>query len=161
MRSTLLSSFAALAATFVAGGGRSPADQPKAAVVQDAAAPRTSSRDFEIDRAPDGLFYLRASVGGTPIDFAVDSGASVVVLTSADADRLGLPRNTPEVRASTAAGSTTMRRVHIDRLDVAGHVFNNVDAVVADRGVTMSLLGQSALSRFEAVTFMRDKARFE
>ena len=40
---------------------------------------------FEVPVAPDGHFYLTATIGGAEITFVVDTGASDIVLTEADA----------------------------------------------------------------------------
>ena len=44
----------------------------------------------EISRAPDGHFYLDAQVNGAQVHFLVDTGASMVALTAADAQRAGI-----------------------------------------------------------------------
>lgn len=161
MRSTVLSSLLGFAATFVAGQGGPLADASDAAPSPVEQAAPAGTRTHEVERAPDGLFYIRGSSNGATVDFAIDSGASVVVLTAADARRLGIDAGTRAVRASTAAGATTMRRVRIAQLTVGDRTFENVEAAVAGSGMAVSLLGQSALSRFEAVTFSRDRVRFD
>ena len=39
--------------------------------------------------ADDGQFHIRAEIGGVPVSFILDTGASDVMLTPADARRLG------------------------------------------------------------------------
>ena len=163
MRFTILCSALAASATLSPGSSWPKDVGQRPATVKIHAANRDDrhSSNFEVDRAPDGLFYVRGTVKGDPIDFAVDSGASVVVLSPADARRLGLGHDAKQISAETAGGPTTMRRIRIERLKVGGRVLEDVDAVIAGNGMNVSLLGQSALSRFHTVTFKRDTARFE
>jgi aspartyl protease family protein len=42
-----------------------------------------------LPRAPDGHYYVTAEVNGAAIDFLVDTGASDIVLSRADAARIG------------------------------------------------------------------------
>ena len=163
MRLTLLFPALAAGATLVPGSGLSTDVTRRAAAVVDEQRPARPQVEpgFAGVRAPDGLFYIRATAQGGTIDFAVDTGANMVILTPADARRLGVGDNAQAVQASTAAGATTMRRVRIDRLTIGGRVLRNVEAAIAGPNVNVSLLGQSALSRFDAVTFGRDTVRFD
>jgi aspartyl protease family protein len=117
-----------------------------------------SSSGTRFTRAGDGLFYVTASVNGTAVRFLVDSGASVVVLSEADAARIGLRtqdmRQGP--RLQTASGSTAMRWSKIGELSVAGQNLKSVDAAVVGDGLTTSLLGQNALTQLGAVTINGD-----
>ena len=40
---------------------------------------------IELRRALDGHYYVTAQVNGAPVDFVVDTGATLIVLTRADA----------------------------------------------------------------------------
>ncbi len=164
MRSSLLFPPLAAGAALVSGSAP-PLDvpsRPATAVIDKAkSGAGDKATGFAVTRAPDSLFYVRAAIGSGSIDFAIDTGASVVVLAAADARRLGLDHDTQDVRAATAGGMATMRRIRIERLVVAGRTLRDVDAAIAGPGVSASLLGQSALSRFDAVTFGHDRVRFE
>lgn len=109
-------------------------------------------------RAPDGLFYVTARVNGIKVRFLLDTGATMVVLTRADAARIGAPRATKAGSAvmETAAGSATIDRVTLDHVAIGGHQVEAVDAAVVRHGLKVSLLGQDLLSRLGPVTMSGD-----
>ena len=120
------------------------------------AAPPRLEAGTVIRRADDGLFYVEARVNGAPVQFVVDSGANVVVLSAADAARAGVGAQ-GGVAGATAGGTTAMRRARIGRVSVAGQTLSDVDAAIVGRDLKVSLLGQSALSQLGAVTFKGDQ----
>lgn len=107
----------------------------------------------EVPRALDGHYYLRMEVNGAPVTFTVDTGASDVVLSRADAvaagidpDRLGYLGS-----ALTANGEVRTARVMLDELAVGDLRDRDVPAVVTDGDLRGSLLGMSYLSRFDRI----------
>lgn len=115
-----------------------------------------------INRAKDGLFYINGSINGTSIKFAVDTGASVIVLNSNDAERVGLVSDQASThRIRTAAGYSAMKWSKADDLMIAGKKLGALDVAVMDGGPTVSLLGLNALSRFERVTLTQDQLIIE
>jgi aspartyl protease family protein len=112
-----------------------------------------------VQRAADGLFYVEAQINGRPVTFVVDSGSSVVVLSAADAARADVTIQ-DNVRAETAGGAAAMRRADIAHVVLAGRTLTHIDAAVVDRGLPVSLLGQSALSQLASVTFSGDRLEF-
>ena len=112
-----------------------------------------------VARAPDGLFYVRARVNGRPIRFLVDTGASVVVLTAADAAAAGVAPQ-PEhfaARMQTAAGNAAMAWTDLDAVQVAGREVRGVKAAVMRDGLAVSLLGQNMLTRLGSVRIEGDE----
>lgn len=105
-------------------------------------------------RGADGHFRLQAEVNGAPVTFLVDTGASDVVLTQADARRAGLdPKSLSYTRyAQTANGSAAFAPVRLDRLEFAGLSARDVPAAVSQGELFTSLLGMSYLDRFSRVT---------
>jgi aspartyl protease family protein len=103
----------------------------------------------ELRRAQDGHFWANAQVSGVPVNFLLDTGASMVALTRNDARRIGLDlaglKRDAEVR--TAGGRVIASTVTLQRIDVGGVVLENVDAVVMEDGLETSLLGMSFLNR--------------
>jgi aspartyl protease family protein len=147
-------------------GGARMAAMP--GTVRTATAPATASpvdlaaggRSLTLAKAADGLFYVTAHVNDVPVRFVVDTGANVVVLTGADARAIGLKpaARTGRQTLRTAGGRRAMRWASIDRLKIAGQTVENTEAVViAADGPPHSLLGQSALARFESVTLRGDR----
>lgn len=116
-----------------------------------------ASMKGSIARGSDGLFYARVHTTSGQVRLLVDTGASHVVLSHADARKLGtrLQRRQHSIIA-TAAGPVKADWVVIDRLDVQGHVLRNVEAAVPRNDVRTSLLGQNALAQFSAMRIERD-----
>lgn len=101
-----------------------------------------------LERAEDGHFYVDAQVNGMPVHFLVDTGATGVALTTADAQRAGLnfQESQFEVVGSGASGEVEGKIVTLDRVSLDGKTVNNVSGVILAGG-EQSLLGQSFLSR--------------
>ena len=108
---------------------------------------------IELPRAADGHYYLTADVNGQPIRFVVDTGASQIVLTKADAEAAGLA--TEELsfvgRAFTANGEVRTAPVRLERVEVGPLVDEDVRAVVNEGELDQSLLGMEYLQRFTSV----------
>lgn len=126
------------------GGGWSSAETPAGAV--------------RIERAGDSHFYAEADIDGARVRTLVDSGASVVALTRRDAEAIGLDVDRLPVTgvARTAGGDVPMRSVMLDSVDVGGIAVRRVRAAVIDTDMGVSLLGQSYLSRLDAVSVEGD-----
>jgi len=100
---------------------------------------------------PRGHFFADATVNDQPVRFVVDTGASVVVLSAADASRMKLDyRNGRRTAMQTANGATIGYLVKLDRIRVGGIELSNVDGVVIEEGLgPFGLLGMSFLNRVE------------
>jgi aspartyl protease family protein len=109
----------------------------------------------EARKAPDGHFWAWAKVNGEWVRFLVDTGATAVALTPADAARLGFkPADLDYVtRVATAGGSSRAASVTLASVAVGEARIDDVTAVVVEHGLDTSLLGMSylgRLTRFEA-----------
>ena len=115
--------------------------------------------DATLARAPDGHFYAELLVNGTPVKFLVDTGASSVALTRADAQRIGLQFSDSEFTgyAETANGRVALKPVTLDRITLGPLEATQVQGAIIDKGLTISLLGQSWLKRVGVVTIEGDK----
>ena len=113
---------------------------------------------LEVPVARDGHFYLTAEVNGTKVLFAVDTGATDIVLTQRDAERVGLdPKRLNYFGiAMTANGEVRTAPVRLGTLTLGGMTDTDVPAVVNAGELDTSLLGMRYLSRHE-VTFTRDR----
>jgi aspartyl protease family protein len=114
-----------------------------------------SGQAAEVPKAPDGHYWAEASVSGHEVRFLVDTGASAVALTPADAERLGIDPSSLNytVDVATASGRTHAAKVTLASVAVAGAAVNDVDALVVQNGLEHSLLGMTylgRLSQFEA-----------
>jgi aspartyl protease family protein len=97
----------------------------------------------------DGYFHVEGWVNGTRIRFLVDTGASDVVLTPADARRLGMDVDrlaftqvTETANGFGRGAPVTLRQVEVGGLRVA-----EVSASVNQADMSESLLGMSFLRR--------------
>lgn len=104
-----------------------------------------------LTRAGDGHWWAEAKVNGRGVRMLVDTGASTVALTQADARKAGLDvRNlTYNVRMRTANGVALAAEVTLERLDLGTVRVRDVQAVVMKSGLSTSLLGMSWLSRLD------------
>ena len=119
------------------------------------AAPAAAGQPASLAKAADGHFWAEATVNGKRVRFLVDTGATTVALTMADARRLGIDLDALvfDRPVSTAAGEAHAAEVELDYVSVAGARVEKVQALVLEKGLASSLLGMSylgRLSRFEA-----------
>ncbi len=118
-------------------------------------APSAPAADAALTKSADGHFWAEARVNGKHVRFLVDTGATTVALTAADAERLGMDLDDLDFDkpVHTAAGQTQAALVELDYVAVAGARVDKVQALVLREGLGSSLLGMSylgRLSRFEA-----------
>jgi aspartyl protease family protein len=112
-----------------------------------------------IRRRSDGHFTARGEVNGVPIALLVDTGASTVVLKSADAERVGIDTSSLAFTApvDTANGTTYAARVRLRSIGIGPITVQGIDALVAKPGsVNESLLGMTFLRRLRSYEFAGD-----
>jgi aspartyl protease family protein len=109
-----------------------------------------------IQRAPDSHFYADAEVNGTTVHFLVDTGATGVVLTSADAQRAGVNGDGYTLTAKTAGGDVLLMPAVASRVALGSFAASDVPVLVAKDQLGISLLGQSYLSRIGTVSITGD-----
>ena len=135
--------------------------QAQAAVPAAVHAPAEASASgaaTQVLKAADGHYWADALIdaedGGRAVRVMVDTGASVIALTPADAARLGLDLKPSDFSATvvTAAGPAPAARVELASVSVAGARVERVDALVVQQGLPHSLLGMSYLGRLSAFT---------
>lgn len=128
-------------------------------------APRVSvvGNTIEIPRSPDGHYHLMLRLNDTPVDFIVDTGASDMVLSLADAARVGLDPSTLVFsgQATTANGIVRTARVRIPKVEIGGSVETNVPASVTEGDMDGSLLGMSYLQRFGRIEISGNRMTLE
>ncbi len=122
--------------------------------------PDSGADTIVVTRGGGGHFAIWGAVGGEPVSFLVDTGASFVTLTSREAARLGLDpeslRFTLPIR--TANGVIRAAPITLDRLTVGTIERDSVRALVAPpRTLTQSLLGLSFLDTLSAYTVAGDR----
>ena len=109
---------------------------------------------IEIPRSPDNHYYLMAHINGKPVRFVVDTGATEIVLTRADAERIGL---NPDAliytgQANTANGTVRTALVRLGQMEVGPISDSGVTAWVNEGSMQTSLLGMGYLGRFDRIS---------
>jgi len=110
-----------------------------------------SSQSATLTADPRGHFVVDGQVNGGAVRFLVDTGATSISLSSADATRLGIDyRKGQPGLMGTANGMVVVYRVKLDTVRVGDILINNVDgAVVEGNQMPFALLGMSFLNRME------------
>ncbi|MCG7519550.1 TIGR02281 family clan AA aspartic protease [Ruegeria sp. Ofav3-42] len=114
-----------------------------------------TGQTVEVPRAYDGHYYLPVEVNGEPITFLVDTGASQIVLSEQDAERIGIDPDQLNYfgRAATANGEVRTAPVRLDTLTLGPITDRNVSAWVNEGELHQSLLGMDYLHRFSNIQF--------
>lgn len=109
----------------------------------------TGDGEMVYRRSTDGHFYIDATVNGRTVRFLVDTGASDVVLSPADAARVGFERSELvfDRRYQTANGIGRGAPVVLRSIETGVIRFRDVAASVNDAPMSESLLGMSFLDR--------------
>jgi clan AA aspartic protease (TIGR02281 family) len=108
---------------------------------------------------PNGHFWLEAIVNGEPVTFVVDTGASEITLSPADARRLGFrpERLRFDRRFQTANGEIQGADVRLREIRVGPESLYDIGAVVVDAPLAVSLLGTGFLRRLAGYEVKDDR----
>ncbi|XVJ70250.1 MAG: TIGR02281 family clan AA aspartic protease [Rhizobacter sp.] len=97
-----------------------------------------------------GHFVTRGSINGRSVRFMVDTGATTVAMSQAEAERIGVKYTDGQVgAANTANGQVMMYLIKLDSVRINDVQVFNVDAAVLLAPMDMVLLGNSFLTRFQ------------
>jgi aspartyl protease family protein len=99
-----------------------------------------------------GQFLVDGAINGGHVRFLVDTGATVVSLSTADAQRLGVDYRKGKLSVVVVADGRRVPAYHVtfDTVTVGGLTLFNVEGVVQEGpGMGLSLLGMSFLGRTE------------
>ncbi|MFM2275242.1 MAG: hypothetical protein RL211_1114 [Pseudomonadota bacterium] len=97
-----------------------------------------------------GHFVAQGQINGRTIQMVVDTGASLVSISAADASRMGLVyQDGQPVRLSTANGVINGWKIKLSSVRLGDVEIYEVDAVVSPAAMPFVLLGNSYLSRFQ------------
>lgn len=113
---------------------------------------RVDDDTVSLRRARDGHFYANVEINGTDIRFMVDTGASSLVLSEADAKVAGIDtdRLSYLVQTRTANGRIMSAPVRLDTVALADFVDEEVGAMVNGGDLDISLLGMAYLDRYRS-----------
>ncbi len=118
----------------------------------------TAEGRIEVPRANDGHYYLTLQVNGEPVEFLIDTGASDMVLTPADARRVGVDMDdlVYSGRATTANGSVRTAPIRLDLVALGPVRDRRVRAWVNQGEMDQSLLGMGYLRRWQRIEITGD-----
>jgi aspartyl protease family protein len=112
--------------------------------------PAPAGNEIVLAAGPGGHFTTPGLINGRPVQFMVDTGASVVALSEELAQRIGLDyRQGQRVASRTANGVVPGYLVTLNTLRIGDVQSVNVQALVLPASMEQVLLGNSFLSRFQ------------
>lgn len=122
-----------------------------------------------VRKAADGHFWADADVAGqeggdaAKVHFLVDTGATAVALTPADAAKLGFKAEDLRYgyNVTTAGGSSRAAAITLSSVSINGARLANVQALVVADGLDVSLLGMSYLGRLTRFEATRETLRLQ
>ncbi len=122
------------------------------------AAQQTGDRELTLRVGTDGHYRLEAEVDGVPIRFMVDTGASDVVLSPADARRLGFDPGSLRFNKvyETSNGTVRGAPVRLGEMRVGSLRLTDMPASVNEADMSGSLLGMRFLGQFTSFEFRDD-----
>lgn len=101
--------------------------------------------------APDGHYWVEATINGTPARFMIDSGATFTALSETTAREAGLNYDVgePGVIMTTANGKVAARRSSISTLAIGPIRASDLPVVVSPAFGEMNVIGMNMLSRLK------------
>ena len=127
---------------FVFSGVEESKNNPNSNLEQD------DSGEVVLERNAYGQYIFTGLANGQEVDFLLDTGASSVVFTEKQAEKLGLKRGIRH-RVNTANGEIWVYSTHVERLQIGSIVLRNVTAQINPHMDVEALLGMTALGELE------------
>jgi aspartyl protease family protein len=115
------------------------------------ASPAAAANYAKVATNERGDFVADGQVNGTPVRFAVDTGATFITFPAREATRLGLDyHDGQKIVMETANGDAVAYRLKLDAVRVGEVELHNVDAVIMEgNSLPTALLGMSFLNRMD------------
>lgn len=114
------------------------------------AASAGSGTQIVLAAGPGGHFVTQGSINGRAVRFVVDTGATNVAMSEAEARRIGVDFSRGQRgMVRTANGDVVAHRVSLREVRIGDVTVYNVDATVVPSPMDIVLLGNSFLSRFQ------------
>lgn len=113
-----------------------------------------------IGQSANGHFEVNALVNDQRVRFMIDTGASMIVLTQADAEKAGIDIGSLSYTnpVSTANGRAMAASVRIQEIKIGTITRQNLRALVTQEGqLEGSLLGMNFMNSLSAYTVQRDQ----
>jgi aspartyl protease family protein len=136
-----------------------PAAEQPAAEVEEKEEERRTPDQMVVDAGPGGHFFVKADIDGNEVGFLVDTGASMVALSSTDAEQMGYSLSQLEFtgRANTANGIARFAPIMLSQIAIGDIVVNDVQAVIMEGPMSKSLLGMTFLRKLEGFEIKNDQ----
>ena len=122
-------------------------------------ATQTGPKTVMVEKSEDGGFYVMGEVDGTKVRFAIDTGATDIVLSPDDARSIGIDPSALKYSAprETANGVGFSAQVVVSNLIVGPVRLTNVPVTVNQQPMSASLLGMSFLRRLDTFEIKGDQ----
>jgi aspartyl protease family protein len=121
-----------------------------AGAVRSTGATARGGNEIVLTAGRNGHFRTLGQINGKSVEFFVDTGASVVSLGQAEADRLGIDYKSGKPgMARTANGDVPIRLITLNSVRIGDVEVANVEAAVHPSSFGVVLLGNSFLTRFQ------------
>lgn len=99
----------------------------------------------------EGHYYIKGKINEYPVEFLVDTGATLVAIPQSIADRLHITGSYP-VTISTANGEVTGSLTRLQQLSFGEFILNDVKAVIVPgSNDNLVLLGMNVLAKFNMI----------
>jgi aspartyl protease family protein len=139
-----------------------PNPRPVATVAPVTTAPAPMQTPFArvvLQREGNGHFFAQGEADGAAVRFMVDTGASVIALTAADAQKLGQTwyPNELQMVGRGVNGDVIGKPIMLNRVRIGNIEATNVRAIIVPEGLDVSLLGQSFLKQVSNVNISGDQ----
>lgn len=121
---------------------------------------RDGQVNVSIEKMLNGHFEASLRVNNIPMRAMVDTGATSTVLTSEDAQRVGIDLSNLrfDLPVSTANGTTMAAAAHVNSIAIGDISRSNLPVLVAQSGqLDQSLLGMNFLSRLSGIDMRGDR----
>jgi len=132
------------------GGERLTLRLGQSPLTQATAPARGNGSRVVLEAGHGGHFISAGQINGKHVEFLVDTGATVVAMGRADAERIGIkPEVGRPVQMNTANGVVIGHQVQLASVKLGDATLYDVPAVVMPTPMSHVLLGNSFLSRFQ------------
>jgi len=115
--------------------------------------PIVTENDITLRKTYDNHFYLDAKINNIPIKFLIDTGASNILLSYNDAQKIGVDLNKLNfnIPHNTANGTIFTAEVTIQEIHIGNTIFKDMNAFIIpeDPSNQISILGMTFLDTFD------------